>query len=167
MVTGYRQIVSKLCWFSKGIVKGLLRREGMPVQRMTKDRLDRFRNKLSAEIICLEAELREMEETDKGMGISTILDYRTGYPIPQGVSGFEWDKYCRKHDLLNRKRQEQKEVREWIEAIEDIQTRWVFRMWYIERLSWKKIAKKMGVPQNEDYPRLMVRDKYLKNNGIK
>ncbi len=123
--------------------------------------------KLSAEIICLEAELREMEETDKGMGISTILDYRTGYPIPQGVSGFEWDKYCRKHDLLNRKRQEQKEVREWIEAIEDIQTRWVFRMWYIERLSWKKIAKKMGVPQNEDYPRLMVRDKYLKNNGIK
>ncbi|MCI9180105.1 MAG: DUF1492 domain-containing protein [Lachnospiraceae bacterium] len=134
----------------------------MPVQRMTKDRLDRFRNKLSAEIICLEAELREMEETDKGMGVSTILDYRTGYPIPQGVSGFEWDKYCRKHDLLNRKRQEQKEVKEWIEAIEDIQTRWVFRMWYIERLSWKKIAKKMGVPQNEDYPRVCIRDAYLK-----
>lgn len=66
-----------------------------------------------------------------------------------------------------RKRQEQKEVREWIEAIEDIQTRWIFKMWYIERLSWKKIAKKMGVPQNEDYPRLMVRDKYLKNKGIK
>lgn len=137
------------------------------MQGITRARLDNFRNKLNTEITCLEAELWEMKNTDKGMGVSTILDYRTGYPIPQGVGGFEWDKYRRKHDLLERKRHEQREVGAWIEAIEDIQVRWVFTMWYINRLSWKKIAEKIGMPQNEDYPRICIRDAYLKKMGIK
>ena len=34
-------------------------------------------------------------------------------------------------------------------------------------MTWKAIAKQIGMPHNEDYPRLMIRDKYLKNQGIK
>ena len=137
------------------------------MQRMTKTRLDRFRSNLAAEIACLEEELQEMRETDKGLGNSTIMDYRKGYAQPQSVVGFDWKKYEQKQNLLERKRQEKKEVKDWIENIEDGQTRWVFRMWYIEKMSWKRIAQKMGYGGNEDYPRKHIRDKYLKKCKIK
>ncbi|MCI8950052.1 MAG: hypothetical protein HFG49_08425 [Lachnospiraceae bacterium] len=133
---------------------------------MTKARLERFRNKLNSEIACLEEELREMEDTDKGIGNSTILNYQKGYPSPQPVVGFEWDKYQHKQKLLERKRKEWEDVRNWIEQIEDGQVRWVFKMRYIEKMSWQRIARKMGYGGNEDYPRLMIRDKYLKKIGI-
>lgn len=138
----------------------------MPMQRMTKARLDRFRNKLDAEIACLEDEIREMEDTDKGIGNSTILSYQKGYPSPQTVVGFDWDKYRRKQDLLEKKKEERENVKNWIEGIEDGQARWVFRMWYIKKMSWQRIAQKMGYGGNEDYPRLMIRDKYLNKCGI-
>lgn len=137
------------------------------MQRMTKARLDRFRNKLDTEIACLEEEIREMEDTDKGIGNSTILNYRKGYPSPQAVVGFEWGRYQHKQNLLEQKKKEQRDVKEWIEQIEDVQARWVFKMWYIEKMRWQRIAQKMGVMHNEDYPRVCIRDAYLKKMGIK
>lgn len=115
----------------------------------------------------LEYEIRELWLTDKGMGNSVILNGKNGSKKPETVVGFDQEKYERRKETLRRKKEEVKEIKEWIETIEDGQTRCVFRMFYIEGLSWKKIAKKIGLAGNENYPRLMIRDVYLKNNEIK
>lgn len=134
---------------------------------ITKKRLDDYRNKLRWDIACLELELSEMINTDVGMGNSTILDYREGYPKPQSIVGFDREKYERKESILKRKKEEAAEIKAWLDGIEDGQTRAVFRMWYRDRLTWKIIAKKIGMPQNEDFPRKCIRDAYLKKTGVK
>lgn len=135
--------------------------------RMTRKRLNDYRNKLRWDITCLELELSEMENTDAGIGNSTILDYRGGYPQPRSVVGFDREKYERKQDVLERKKKEAAEVKAWLDGIEDGQTRAVFKMWYMDKLTWKAIAKKIGTPQNEDFPRKCIRDAYLKKIGIR
>lgn len=115
----------------------------------------------------LEAELQDMQEGDNGFGNSTIFDYQTGYPRPQSVVGFDWPLYEARKKVLDRKRSEAMAVEKWINFIEDGQTRCVFRMFYIDGMSWKKIAEKTGHRKNADYPRLHIRDTYLKKVGIK
>lgn len=115
----------------------------------------------------LEYEIRELWLTDKGMGNSVILNGKNGTKKPETVVGFDQEKYeCRK-EMLRRKKEEAKVIKEWIEAIEDGQTRCVFRMFYVDGMSWKKIAAKIGMGGNEDYPRLYIRDAYLKKCDIK
>lgn len=133
--------------------------------KITKQRLEGYR-KLKWDIACLEKELSDMVNTDSGMGNSTIMDYRTGYPRPQNVMGFDWKRYEQKQMLLEKKKKEAAEVKEWIDDIEDDQARYVFKMWYLDNLRWKDIAKNIGFPHNEDYPRKCIRDAYLKQIGI-
>lgn len=119
---------------------------------MTREKLDRFRNRLTMEITCLEEELKMMDSmTEK---------------IDDEIRNLEQSEYHFKSCLLEEKKKEQRDIKSWIESIDDVRTRWVFKMWYIEKLSWKTIAKKIGIPQNENYPRLHIRDKYLKKNKI-
>lgn len=134
---------------------------------ITSKRLDDYRNKLRWDIKCLELELYEMVNTDAGIGNSTIMDYRDGYPKPQSVVGFDRNRYMRKEEILKRKKKEAAEIKAWLEEIEDGQTRTVFKLWYMDRLTWKSIAKKIGMPHNEDFPRKCIRDAYLKKMGIK
>ena len=134
-------------------------------EKMTKARLDGCR-KLKWDIACLEKELSDMVETECGMGNSTIMDYRTGYPRPQNVMGFDWKRYEQKQRLLEKKKIEADEIKEWIDDIEDDQARFVLRMWYLDNLSWLEIARKIGLPHNEDYPRKCIRDAYFKKFGI-
>lgn len=133
--------------------------------KITKQRLEGYR-KLKWDIACLEKELSDMVNTDSGMGNSTIMDYRTGYPRPQNIMGFDWKRYEQKQMLLEKKKNEAAEVKEWIDDIEDDQARYVFKMWYLDNLSWRTIAKNIGLPHNEDYPRLHIRDKYLRKCRI-
>ena len=126
---------------------------------ITSKRLDDYRNKLRWDIKCLELELYEMVNTDAGIGNSTIMDYR--------VVGFDRNRYMRKEEILKRKKKEAAEIKAWLEEIEDGQTRTVFKLWYTDRLTWKSIAKKIGLPHNEDFPRKCIRDAYLKKMGIK
>ena len=39
-------------------------------------------------------------------------------------------------------------------------------MFYIEGMTWDRIAAKIGYSNSPDYPRLMIRDKYLKEHNI-
>ena len=55
---------------------------------------------------------------------------------------------------------------QWIDDIKDGQTRCVFRMFYKQNMTWKAIAKQIGMPHNEDYPRVCIRDAYLKKKKI-
>ena len=132
---------------------------------MTKKKLDEYR-KLKRVIPFLEAELKELWNTDKGMGNSVIMDYSDGFPRPQSVVGFDQDRYDRIKMVLNNKKKKVEEVEEWIDSIEDGQTRCVFRMFYVDGMKWERIAVKTGYSESPDYPRLHIRDAYLKKCGI-
>ena len=134
--------------------------------KITRKLLENYK-KTEREIPILEYELHDMKTTDSGIGNSTIYDYRDGYAKPQSVVGFDWPLYEHRKKVLERKKEEQKAVREWVKSIEDGQTRCIFQMKYIDGLNWVKIAAKTGYKGNFDYPRLMIRDKYLKEVGVK
>ena len=127
--------------------------------------LDDYR-KMKREIPMLEIELQEMKHGDNGFNNSTIFDYKTGQARPQSVVGFDWPLYERRKKIIDGKKAKIRAVEEWIEAIEDGQTRCVFRMFYIEGMKWEKIALKTGYSGSPDYPRLMIRDRYLKEMKI-
>ena len=133
--------------------------------KITREMLDRYR-KLKQEIPVLELELRMMKNTDAGLGNDTIFDYQTGYPRPQSVVGFDQKKYDRREKILERKKEKIKAMDHWIDDIKDGQTRCVFRMFYKQGMTWKAIAKQIGMPHNEDYPRVCIRDAYLKKMMI-
>lgn len=133
--------------------------------KVTRDLLDHYR-KLKQEIPVLELELQMMKTTEAGLGNDTIFDYKTGYPRPQSVVGFDQRKYDRRKKTLERKKEKAKIVDQWIDDIKDGQIRCVFRMFYKQGMTWKTIAKQIGMPHNEDYPRVCIRDAYLKKMKI-
>ena len=133
---------------------------------MTKTMLDHYR-KLKREIWFLEYELSELTHTDRGIGNSVILNGENGSKKPESVVGFDGKKYDRRRAALERKKKEAQAVEEWIGDIEDAQARCVFKMYYINGLSWEQVAMKAGYAGNPDYVRIMIRDKYLDEKKIK
>ena len=133
---------------------------------MTIERLESYQ-KLMQEIAILRWDLNEMNTTEAGLGSSVIKDYTKGFARPQAVVGFDDERYKRKRRLLDKKKAEAEEIRNWVGAIEDTVTRKVFEYFYLDGLPWKEIAKRLGYRDNPDYPRLYIRDKYLKSCGIK
>ena len=134
--------------------------------KITRKLLDDYR-KIKREIPILEIELEEMKTTDSGIGNSTILDYRTGQARPQSVVGFDRELYRRRKKTLEKKKAQIKAVDQWLNQIEDGQTRCIFRMYYIDGMTWIRIAAKTGYSKSPDYPRLHIRDEYLKKRKIK
>lgn len=130
---------------------------------MTKAMLDQYR-KLKREIRFLEYELSEMTQTDKGIGNSVILNGKNGSKKPESVVGFDGKKYDRRRAALERKKEEAQAVEKWIDGIEDAQTRCVFKMYYIDGLSWEQVAMKAGYAGNPDYPRRHIRDDYIEKH---
>ena len=96
-----------------------------------------------------------------------IINGKNGSKKPESVVGFDHERYNRRKESLQRKKEEARAIREWIEAIEDGQTRCVFRMFYVDGVTWERIASKTGHSKSPDYPRLMIRDAYLKKMKIK
>lgn len=135
--------------------------------KITRKMLDDYR-KNKKDIPLMELDLRMMLEGDNGFNNSTIFDYRTGEPRPQSVVGFDWDDYYDKQDKLDKKKAEVKEVERWIHSIDDGQARCVFNMFYINGMSWLKISEKIKYNGDcpEDYPRVCIRDAYLKKVGL-
>lgn len=133
---------------------------------MTIERLESYK-KLKQEIAILRWDLNEMNTTEAGLGSSVIKDYTKGFARPQAVVGFDDERYKRKRRLLDKKEAEAEEIRNWVGAIEDTVTRKVFEYFYLDGLPWKEIAKRLGYQNSPDYPRLHIRDPYLKKCGIK
>lgn len=134
--------------------------------KITKKLLKDYKKTLM-EIPILEYELKDMQTSDSGINNSTIYDYREGYAKPQSVIGFDWPEYEKRKKALDFKKEAVKAVKEWIEAIEDGQTRCIFRMRYIDGMEWVKIAAKTRYGGKHDYLRKCIRDAYLKEKGIK
>ena len=129
---------------------------------MDKAKLERY-PRTAQNIKILEAEIRDMETTDAGMGSDTVLDYRSGVGVPTKVTGFEWPKYEQRQRELDQLRREEAEVREFVEGIHDPLTRQVFQLRVYNGLSWPRIARLIG-EHNEGYPRKQIYEKYLKKS---
>ena len=133
--------------------------------KITKKMLNDYK-RLKQEIPLLELELKHMQNGDNGFGNSTVFDYRSGFPMPQSVVGFDWPLYEHRKKVIEVKKAKVKAVEQWINGIEDGQTRCVFKMFYMDGMTWIKIADKTGYANSPDYPRLHIRDEYLKDCKI-
>lgn len=134
-------------------------------ERITKKMLKDYA-KTQREIPLLRAELNAMNNSEYGLGNSVIMDYSKGFPSPQGVVGFDQERYNRRRATLEKKEELIAAVDNWINEIEDVQTRKVFEMRYVKGMNWTKIAQKFGFT-SVDYARIMIRDKYLIEKNIK
>ena len=103
---------------------------------ITKELLQGYRSKKD-EILELDYILKNRWRDEGLIGNDVIFDYSKGYPMPQGVVGFDKEKYDRLQDRDQRRKeqleQECVEIEEWVEAITDSITRRIFRMCFVER----------------------------------
>lgn len=119
---------------------------------MTRERLEGYRS-CREEIQELQYKLAHLGGGDSMIGNDVILDYRTGYPRPQSVVGYDdkREERLRKtyKSRIAKLRAECAEVEQWVEAIPDSLTRRIFRMYYIDGMNQGKIAKKVHLSQAE------------------
>lgn len=75
----------------------------------------------------------------------TILDYRSGYPVPQAVIGIDWKKVDRTEKRYENRiailTKECEEVEQFVDEIPDSLTRRIFRMHYIDGMKQNEICK--------------------------
>ena len=118
---------------------------------MTREELEEYRSK-KEEIAELEYKLKHISDNDEMVGNDVIMDYRSGFPVPQSVVGIDLKKYdnakARYTNRLARLRQECDEIEEYVERIEDSITRRIFRMYYIDGASQENVAKAVHMSQS-------------------
>lgn len=129
---------------------------------MTKEILQSYRSKKD-EIVELDWVLRHRWQDEGLIGNDVVLDYRDGYPRPQGIVGFDYGEYDRrqKRDRIRKEALEKEcaEIEEWVEAIPDSLTRRIFRMMYIQGRKQKQVAKAVHLDQSSVSRKI---DEYLK-----
>lgn len=130
---------------------------------ITKEQLQAYRSKKD-EIRELEYILKHRWEDEGLIGNDVIFDYSTGYPMPQSVVGFDYEKYKRLQDRdMKRKeklQQECEEIEEWVEAIPDSLTRRIFRMCFIDGRRQKDVAKAVHLDRSRISRKI---DEYIEN----
>lgn len=116
---------------------------------MTREQLEGYRSK-KAEIKELEARLLCL--ADDVTGNSTIMDYRSGYPVPQSLVGVDKRKYWKRRDRykcrIEQLERECEETEEYIENIQDSLTRRIFRMHFIEGNTLEKVGNRVGLEKS-------------------
>lgn len=130
---------------------------------ITKELLQGYRSKKD-EILELDYILKNRWRDEGLIGNDVIFDYSKGYPMPQGVVGFDKEKYDRLQDRDQRRKeqleQECVEIEKWVEAITDSITRRIFRMCFVEGRKQKAVAKAVHLDQSRVSRRI---DDYLEN----
>lgn len=118
---------------------------------MTREQLESYRS-MKDEIQELNYKLEHIMEDDTMTGSSTILDYRSGFPVPQGVVGIDWERYDRlkKHyrDRICILAEKCFAIEEYIENINDSVTRRIFRMYFLEGKRQKEIGRLTHMDQS-------------------
>ena len=112
---------------------------------MFRQQLERYRSQ-KEEIRELQYKLEHLGEGGSLIGNDIIFDYSTGFPRPQAIVGYDYDKEqrlrARYESHLNKLQKECDETEQWIEAISDSQTRRIFRMRYLEGKTLEQVGKK-------------------------
>ena len=123
--------------------------EDNPVE-MTKERLEEYKSKKD-ETFELRQKLEHVGEGDSLVGNDTILDYKKGYPRPQSVIGYDYQKEWRLKNKWKSRLDELEadclEVELWIEEIPESLTRRIFRMSYMDGLSQEGFVKNVHMSQ--------------------
>ena len=118
---------------------------------MEREQLERYRSQ-KEEIRELRYKLEHLGAGDSLVGNSTIFHYSTGFPRPQAVVGYDYEKERRLRERyetrLEKLQVDCEETEQWIEAIPDSQTRRIFRMYYLEGETQQKIGKKLHLDQS-------------------
>lgn len=110
---------------------------------MTKQQLESYRS-MKEEITELKQKLKDLSQDESLIENDTIMDYRSGYPIPQAVLSIDWKKYDRiknkyEHRILNLEK-ECEEIENFVEEISDSMLRRIFRMYFLSGKSQKEIG---------------------------
>lgn len=117
---------------------------------MTREQLEEYRSK-KEEIAELTYKLQHIGDNDEMVGNDVIMDYKSGYPVPQSVVGVDWDKYYnakkRYTSRLGKLQEECDAVEQFVEDIEDSMTRRIFRMYYIDGISQRDVAAAVHLSQ--------------------
>lgn len=118
---------------------------------MEREQLERYLSQ-KEEIRELRYKLEHLGEGDSLVGNSTIFDYSTGYPKPQAVVGYDYEKERRLRvqysTRLAKLRYDCEETEQWIEAIPDSQMRRIFRMRFLDGMILEQIGKKIHVDKS-------------------
>ena len=118
---------------------------------MEREQLERYLSQ-KEEIRELRYKLEHLGEGDSLVGNSTIFDYSTGYPKPQAVVGYDYNKEWRLRERyetrLKKLEIDCEETEQWIEAIPESQTRRIFRMRFLEGMILEQIGKKIHVDKS-------------------
>ena len=59
-----------------------------------------------------------------------------------------------------------RKIDKWIDSIEDPEVRRAFDLYYRQGHTWRQIAQETGGIYDENYFRIVLRDRYLKKRGI-
>ncbi len=118
---------------------------------MDRKQLERYRSQ-KEEILELQYKLEHLGEGDSLTGNDIIFDYSTGFPRPQAVVGYDYDKEqrlrARYKDRLLKLKKECEETEQWVEAIIDSQTRRIFRMYYLDGDTQQRIGEKLHMDKS-------------------
>lgn len=130
---------------------------------MEREQLERYLSQ-KEEIRELRYKLEHLGEGDSLVGNSTIFDYSTGFPRPQAVVGYDYNKEWRLRERyktrLEKLKADCEETEQWIEAIPDSQMRRIFRMYYLEGETQKKIGERLHLDRSRISRKI---DDFLKN----
>lgn len=136
---------------------------GQAKVEMTKKHLEAYRSE-KQEIIELRHKLHSLKVEDY-TGNDVIMDYRSGFPVPQSVVGTDIGAYRAYQDRLiseiSRLKWRCQEVEQWIEQIPDSTTRRIFRMYYEDGQGQRAIAKQLHIDRSLVSKRI---SNYIKNN---
>ncbi|MCI9142568.1 MAG: hypothetical protein HFH87_08100 [Lachnospiraceae bacterium] len=119
---------------------------------------------MKEEIAELKYDLNHLGQDDSLIGNDVIMDYRSGYPVPQSVVGYDFEKEWRIKTRYREKiAQLEKlclEVEEFIENIPDSMTRRIFRLYYLDGKKQKEIARLVHMDRSRISRKI---DDFLKN----
>lgn len=118
---------------------------------MTREQLEQYRSNME-EIKELTYKLEHLGDGDALIGNDVVFDYRTGYPKPQSVVGYDYELEARRRERLENLRAkiqaECDNVEDFVYGIPDGKTRRIFQLYFLEGLSQEKVARKMNMDRS-------------------
>lgn len=111
---------------------------------VTRQQLEEYRSD-KQEILELTYRIENRWKDEAMIGNDVVFDYSKGYPMPQSVVGFDYERYehLQDRDVRRKDRLEKKckDTEDWVEEIKDGITRRIFRMYFLEGRKQKDVAR--------------------------
>lgn len=119
---------------------------------MDKEMLKRYtRNR--GEIRYLTEKLDHLGDDGEMINHSVIMDYKTGFPRPQAVIGYdlELEKHRRKRleDLRAKLAAENDQIEEFVFSIMDSQTRRIFQLYFLDAKTQDDVGRKLHMDRSQ------------------